>query len=67
VVPEVDRDDRHAVILVDENGQAVVEDELLVGDLELLPIEGLRGRSGEGGRGDQKGGEECRLLHGPGF
>jgi hypothetical protein len=55
VVPDIDRHDRHAVVLVHQQGEAVVEDELLVRDAQILEIDR---RLGGGNVGEQGGGQK---------
>jgi len=57
MVPDVDRDDRHLVILADDEGQAVLENELLLWGVERAGGTGGVGWSG-GGAGDQRLGQK---------
>ena len=47
VVPDVDRDDGRFVVLVDDESQAVFEDEFLVGDIDGAYL-GVHRRTGDG-------------------
>ena len=51
IVPGADRDDRRLVVLVDQDGQAVVELERLVRDRDFADQRADRRRLGEDGRG----------------
>ena len=50
IVPDRDRDDRRLAVLVDDDPEAVVEGELLVGNVDLADELGDRGRTGGGPR-----------------
>ena len=61
VIPDVHRDDGDAVVFVDEHGEAVVEYELVMLDLELRAVEGRRHEL----RREQE--DEREFLHMPRF
>src|SRR5436189_148940 len=66
VIPEIDRDDRHAVVLVHEQREPVVEHELLMLYLKLTAVEGgLRLRSSERreGKRQREKGREFHARH----
>jgi len=48
MIPDVKGDNGGLVVLVDDHGQAVVEDEFLIGDFDLLGVD----------QGDQAGGQQ---------
>ncbi|OPZ80333.1 MAG: hypothetical protein BWY77_01125 [bacterium ADurb.Bin431] len=48
MIPDIKGDDRGFMVLVDDDGEAVIEDEFLIGDFDLLGLE----------QGDHAGGEE---------
>ncbi len=54
VVPDVEGDDGRLVVLVDDQGQAVVEDEFLVGDVDLGRLGGQERR----GQDEQEDGQK---------
>ncbi len=65
VVPDVEGDDGRLVVLVDDQGQPVVEDEFLIRDVDLgrLGRPRGRGRSQDDDEGRQDGRAESHVTH----